>query len=162
MIGLGSVAGATVYWAFLTGIGVLLSAGGLVELRRRGSPVRRAHLAAAALVVLGFAALGYTGVWRSFYGVERTASGLALTYHWPSRRVMIAWDSVARIDPAPGYRGQRPLRIVERGGRQHLSAMIPARDAMRLSRCLADDVVRRRAGGPGVRPPSAERPDRCP
>ena len=161
MIQLGSVSGAMVYWAFLTAIGVLLAGGALLELRRRGKPVRRAHLIAAGVIVAGFLALGYTGVWRSFYAVERTPAGLELTYHWPSRHVTVPWDSVERIGTAPGYKGQRPLRIVARDGREHLSAMIPVREALRLSRCLAGDVARWR-GGAAASPADAEPSDSCP
>jgi hypothetical protein len=161
MIQLGSVAGATAYWLMITGIGVLLSGGALLELRRRGKPVRPGHFTAAGLTVLGFAALAYTGVWRSFYGLERTTAGLQLTYHWPSREVMVPWDSIDRINTAPGYKGQRPLRIVARSGREYVSPMLPATEAHRLSRCLAGDAARRRSS---AAPPAGvpRTPDACP
>ncbi|MGH7631415.1 MAG: hypothetical protein ACREOF_18925 [Gemmatimonadales bacterium] len=144
MIGFGSVSGAVVYWLFITSFGVLLVGAIILELRRRGKPIRPWHAIAAGITVLGFAALAYTGVWRSFYSLERTAAGLELTYHWPSRRVVVPWDSIERINTAPGYKDQRPLRVIARDGRQHLSVMIGARDALRLSRCLGAEVAQRR------------------
>jgi hypothetical protein len=156
VITFGSVAGAVVYWLLITSFGALLSAGALLERRRRGRPIARWHLVAAATTLLGFAALGYTGVWRSFYSLERTDAGLGLTYHWPSRRVVVPWDSVQAVNTAPGYKGARPLRVVARDGRQHVSAMIPAAEALRLSRCLSGEVAWRR-GQPGP----AGSPDEC-
>ncbi len=141
----------------MTSFGVLLVGGMLLELRRRGKPIRRWHAIAGGITVLGFASLGYTGVWRSFYSLERTAAGLALTYHWPSRRVVVPWDSIERITTAPGYKGRRPLRVIARDGRQHLSAMIGARDALRLSRCLGAEVAQRR----GDAPPAGASADEC-
>jgi hypothetical protein len=156
VITFGSVSGAAVYWAFLTGIGLLLAAGGLLELRRRDIRIARWHLGAAAFTVMGFAAVGYGGAGRAFYALERTDAGLALRYRWPARDVVIPWDSVRAVNTAPGYKGQRPLRVADRTGRDHLSAMIPAADALRLSRCLEADVARHR----GVPTPAA--PDGCP
>jgi hypothetical protein len=144
MMTFGSVSGAMMYWLFIASLGLLLAGGGLLARRRSARPVRPLHLAGAGITVLGFAALGYTGVWRSFYSLEPTESGVVLTYHWPLRRVLVPWDSVGTVDTAPGFRGNRPLRLVARDGRQHLSAMIPARDALRLSRCLSGEVARRR------------------
>jgi hypothetical protein len=161
MIQVGSVSGATVYWFMITGIGVLLSGGALLELRRRGKPVRLGHLIAAGLTVLGFAALAYTGAWRSFYVLQRTTAGLQLTYHWPSRQVTVPWDSIDRINTAPGYKGQRPLRIVARSGREYVSPMLPATEAHRLSRCLSGDVARRR-GSPASAAAGPRTPDACP
>jgi hypothetical protein len=149
------VSGAVVYWLFITALGVLLSAGALAGRRRRGKPIGPWHVVAATVTVLGFAALGYTGVWRSFYSLERTEAGLALTYHWPSRQVLVPWESVGTVNTAPGYRGNRPVRVIERDGRQHVSAMIPMPDAVRLSRCLTAEVARRRDSAAAL-PPAAE------
>ncbi|HET8622766.1 MAG TPA: hypothetical protein VFM14_04335 [Gemmatimonadales bacterium] len=154
----GSVAGAAVYWAFLTAIGVLLAAGGLLELRRRGVRFRRWHLAAAFVTTLAFAALGYAGVGRAFYALERTDAGVALSYHWPAREVVIPWDSIRTVNTAPGYKGQRPLRVAVRSGREHLSALIPVREALRLSACLNADLARHRSAGG----PASAMPDGCP
>jgi hypothetical protein len=158
VITFGSVPGAVVYWIFLTLFGVLLGGGALLERRRRGRPIQRWHIAAAMLTLLGFAALGYTGAWRAFYSLERTRAGFALTYHWPTRQVVVPWDSIAAVSTAPGYKGQRPVRVVARDGRQHLSAMISAHEALRLSRCLSGDVARRR----GEPPPAGGSSDDCP
>jgi hypothetical protein len=145
MITFGSVPGAMVYWAMLTGIGLMLSGAALVELRRRGVRIGPWHRGAALVTILGFAALGYAGVGRAFYTLEKTDAGLALTYHWPERRILVPWDSVRAVNTAPGYKGQRPLRVAARNGRDHLSAMIPVSEAIRLSRCLDADAARRRA-----------------
>ncbi len=146
------------YWVFIASFGVLLVGGMLLELRRRGRPIRRWQAIAAGITVLGFASLGYTGVWRSFYALERTAEGLRLTYQWPSRRVLVPWDSVAAVNTAPGYKGQRPLRVVARDGRRHLSAMIPVHEALRLSRCLTGEVARHQGGAA----PAVASADECP
>ncbi len=144
MITFGSVGGAAVFWVLITSIGVLLAGSALLELRRRGKPVGRGHLLAAIVTSIGFAALAYTGVWRSFYTLETVDEGVRLTYHWPLRRVLVPWDSVERFNTAPGYKGQRPLRVIVRDGRQHVSAMIGVREALRLSRCLGGEAARRR------------------
>ncbi len=137
MIRFGSVSGAVVHWVFITSFGALLVLGMLLELMRRGKPMRRWHAIAGALTLLGFAALGYTGVWRSFYSLEHTDAGLDLTYHWPSRHVLVPWDSIERINTAPGFKGQRPLR---------------------LSRCLTGEVARHRGGAA----PAVASTDECP
>jgi hypothetical protein len=157
VITFGSVRGAMVYWVLMTLFGVLLSGGALVGRRRRGKPIRGRQMVAAAVTVLGFAALGYTGVWRSFYSLERKDAGLALTYHWPGRQVLVPWDSVRAVNTGPGFKGNRPLRVIAGEGRQHMSAMIPAREALRLSRCLSGEVARRR-GSPTAETSS----DECP
>jgi hypothetical protein len=142
-----SASGAVLYWLFITSFGVLLVGGVLLEIRRRRGPIRRWHAIAGALAVLGFAALGFSGVGRSFYALERTAEGLRLTYHWPTRRVLVPWDSIVAVNTAPGYKGQRPLRVVGRDGGRHVSAMIPVHEALRLSRCLTGEVARHQGGG---------------
>ena len=152
MITFGSVPGAMVYWVMLTAIGLLLSGAALVELRRRGARIARWHLGAALVTILGFAALGYAGVGRAFYALEKTDAGLAFTYHWPERKIVVPWDSVGAVNTAPGYKGQRPLRVAALNGREHLSAMIPVSEATRLSRCLDADAARRRAGEAPVAP----------
>jgi hypothetical protein len=158
VITFGSARGAMVYWLLITLFGVLLAGGALLGRRQRGKPIRGWPMVAAGVTVLGFAALGYTGVWRSFYSLERRDAGLALTYHWPSRQVIVPWDSVHAVDTGPGFKGNRPLRVIAgKEGRQHVSAMIPAREALRLSRCLSSEAARRR-GAAADTSPSGECP----
>lgn len=146
-----------VYWLLITLFGVLLAGGALLGRRRRGKPIRGWPTVAAGITILGFAALGYTGVWRSFYSLERKDAGLALTYHWPSRQVIVPWDSVRAVNTGPGFKGNRPVRVIAGKGREHMSAMIPAREALRLSRCLSGEAARRR-GSAADTPPSGECP----
>jgi hypothetical protein len=143
LIATGSVSGAAVYWLFLTFFGIALAAGALLELRRRGKPIQRWHLVAAGAAIAGSAAFAYAGVWRSFYLLEPTDAGVVLTYRWPSRQVLVPWDSVAAVNTAPGYKGTRPVRLVLTSGGEHRSAMVPVREALRISRCVGAEVDRR-------------------